>query len=96
MKSTDSTVIIPNNKWLHENLLNYNVYSINKTKLDVERKNKLCNIILNKTFNFTKDTIEVLIDEYNDIFALESDKMTQSMSRITDFHMSTEKKLKSK
>lgn len=73
---TDKPVVIPSDKIEHENLSDYYVFTTEETKVNAIRTKKLIELIKEKTPKHAEDSLMNLITEYNDIFALDSDRMS--------------------
>lgn len=61
-----------------ENLSNFNIYSMNKIKANPERNRILEQLFLKNSPEHIHDNLLPLLNEFNDIFALPNDKMTQN------------------
>lgn len=79
LNTTDDTKIIPKFLLKSENLSTFDVYSLDEIDINnKDRNNKLSQIILNNSPPHIYDKLVNLCMEYSDIFALESDQMTQN------------------
>lgn len=78
VNTTDEIKVIPKDIQKMENLSNYNIYTMNKTKTEPNRFEKLSETLKR---NIPKQYIEImmpLLRSYSDIFALPNDSMTQN------------------
>lgn len=71
-----------------ENLENYKIYTIDEIESKKERKQKLLQEIMKNTPRVYQSNVTALCSEFNDIFALESDKMTVNNFYTQKFRMS--------
>lgn len=76
MNVTDELKCISNYDIKFDALSNYKVYSINRVNPENNRILKLKNLLKNQMPTHISDELVPLCERYNDIFALEEDKMT--------------------
>lgn len=89
MNTTNEVKVINNTRLNTESLSDYDVYTLDDAQNTAERKVKLLNIIQNNTPKYAHKIFLPLCEEFADIFALETDKMTTNnfytqKLRITD------------
>ena len=76
LNTNETPIVLPNNILSHESLERYFVYSANEVRKDIDRTSRLIELIKIKTPSHVGDVLFDLIKKYNDIFALDSDKLS--------------------
>lgn len=61
-----------------ENLSNYNIYSMNRVQSNPERSEILSKLFKKNSPEYVHNNLLPLLNEFNDVFALPTDKMTQN------------------
>lgn len=79
LNTTDETKISPKLLFKSENLSTFDVYSMDEVNVnDTDRNEKLSKIIFENSPPHIYDKLVDLCTKYSDIFALDSDRMTQN------------------
>lgn len=76
LNATESVKVVRNNKLTTENLSNYDIHIIEKTSADANRTKALLKIVEQNVPEYAKDKLMPLCEEFADVFALETDRMT--------------------
>lgn len=78
LNTHDTTKVIPNTIINSENLSNYNIYNFDSINNSRNRQGKLNEIITNNSPKYIHKDLTNLCTKYSEIFAMESDTLTQN------------------